>query len=702
MKRFLLQKRQRTQKVQNSILILSILLLAACSFEQANDTPNEAKQAQASSAKSPSVSQRLEHYLKRDIKNEVFYFVMPDRFHNANPRNDNGDPSRPISYGGFDPTWERGFHGGDIAGLSAKLDYLENLGVTAIWMTPILRNKAVQWEGVAHHGYWVVDFTEIDPHFGTNEDLKQLISQAHQRNIKIFFDIITNHTADVIKFEECHDVNGQFLDPDKRACDFKTQAQLDAGDDYTPFVLESEKEAKVPAWLNDPAIYNNQGDSIWQGESVITGDFAGLDDINTSLPEVQQNMIAVFKDLITNFRPDGFRIDTVKHVDLAFWQVFTPAIVEHAKSIGIPEFFVFGEVYDGNPSVLSTFTTQGKMPSVLDFGFHFNVKDALFSGMDVARLAHLFDNDDYYRDHDSSPLELMNFLGNHDAGRVGLFINQGFPDIDDEERLARSLLGHSLMYFSRGIPVVYYGDEQGFTGDAGDIGARENMDPSLVSSYNDNDLIGTELSTANDNFDQGHPIYQKLATLAEVRSAHKTLSHGHQHNRLADDDKRIFAFSRVDHEDMHEYLAVFNFDTQTQVVSINADAASYENVLGHKAIQKSNTLHFELPSLSYSLHRSTEALPYSIIADFNIMPRYKENMRVIIPTEVRFTTQWAVNAISVAYYSISVEGVETYLATDTTYPYRLILDELQTEVLSKLKVVVDNHNGQRIEKFINL
>ncbi|MEM0910777.1 MAG: alpha-amylase family glycosyl hydrolase [Pseudomonadota bacterium] len=649
-----------------------------------------------------SVSQQLPNYLERDIKDEIFYFVMPDRFHNGNPNNDNGDPNKPISFGGFDPTHIKGFHGGDIAGVEAKLDYLEQLGITAIWMTPVLRNKAIQQDGFAHHGYWVVDFTEIDPHFGTNDDLKSLIDAAHKRNIKVYFDIITNHTADIIKFEECHNEQGLFIDEESPKCPFKTEAQLSAGDTYTPFILEDEKNAKVPAWLNDIAIYNNQGDSTWSGESVITGDFSGLDDIDTGLPEVQQNMIEVFNNLISEFKPDGFRIDTVKHVDLSFWQVFGPAIINHAQSVGIPEFFIFGEVYDGNPGVLSTFTTSGKMPSVLDFGFHFNVKDALFTGMDVGRLANLFNEDDFYRDHDSTPLELMNFIGNHDAGRTGMFIDQGFPNIDEEERLARSILGHSFMYFSRGIPVVYYGDEQGFASDAGDVGSRENMDPSQVESYNDNNLIGTDKTTVSDNFDQTHPIYQKLADLARIRTAHSALSRGEHHNRFIDVDNSIYAFSRVDSDDMHEYIAVFNFSSEEMIVSFDVDSPEYSTISGYDAAVSEGMLSVTLPKLSYSLIRSTQPLPFIEIKEVTLSPIYKEQQRAFINVDVATDQRAVFEKMAVSFYAIDAQGNETFFATDYTYPYRAILSEEQLDTALIIKAIADNHNGQRVETTLRL
>ncbi|GAC30550.1 alpha-amylase family glycosyl hydrolase [Brumicola pallidula] len=671
------------------ILMLSSLLLSlgACS------------QQASTSAKSvdPIVINENADYLTRDVKDDIFYFLMPDRFHNANPNNDNGDPNRPISFGGLDKTSKWAFHGGDILGVETKLDYIQNMGVTAIWMTPLLRNRAIQSDGFGHHGYWVIDFTEIDPHFGTNEDLRSLIDAAHARGIKVFFDIITNHTADVIRYKECHNPDGTFIKT-QPGCEYKSTEQVANGDTYTPFLLDSQKAVKFPAWLNDPSYYNNQGDSFWQGESAINGDFAGLDDLKTSDPKVVAGMTQIFKNIIDEFKPDGFRIDTVKHVDLGFWQSFGPAIIAHAKTVGIPNFHIFGEVYDGNPAVLSKFTTAGKLPSVLDFGFHFNVKDSLFENKDVNRLGQLFDNDDYYRDADSAPDLLMNFLSNHDAGRVGWFINQGFKNISEAEKLQRSVLGHAFMYMSRGIPVVYYGDEQGFTGDGGDVDAREDMDPSLVDVYNDNALIGTRQTTADDNFNQKHPIYQSLQKFAKLRADHQALRTGVHQNRLIDNVNRIIAFSRIDTNEKIEYLAIFNIGMQTRKVSIKVDSLSYSSVFGNNAKVQQGQLTTTLEPLSFVLLKAEQIHKGSEIFDI-VMPRtYIDNDRLFVPVNLIFGEQKALPFSEVDFYLIDKEDRETFIATDNTQPYRAVVMPEATQSMKELKVVVRDGVGNEMSK----
>lgn len=666
---------------------LFVLFLTACSTMGCS--PN--------SDKASVPEQQTSNYLNRDIRDDIFYFVLPDRFYNGNPANDNGSNEHAISKGGFNPEDKFGFHGGDIAGVEQKLDYLKELGITAIWMTPILRNKAIQWGGYAHHGYWIVDFTQIDPHFGSNDDLKSLIEAAHKKDMKIFFDIITNHTADVIRFEECHNPDGSFKG--EKTCEYKSVAQLETGDKYTPFIPESEKNIKVPAWLNDPKYYHNQGDSFWQGESAINGDFVGLDDLNTLHPEVISGMIDIYKNIITEFKPDGFRIDTVKHVHMPFWESFSPAILEHAKEMGIPNFHIFGEVYTGDPVILSSYTTQGKMPSVLDFGFQSAAADVFYRSKDPSVIATLFDNDDYYNDHDSQADLLMNFLGNHDMGRAGYFIDDANPDISDDERLRRNILSHALMYFSRGVPVVYYGDEQGFTGDGGDVGARENMFASTVLSYNDNDLIGSNVSTAIDNFDQSHPIYTALSKLSKIRRQHKALRHGVTVNRYFNSQNQTFAIARVDMQQKQEYLAVFNAGIEQQMITLAATGNAYELLDGNAMFNVSNgKIEITIAGLSYVLFKAkqsiqpTENLDIELTGVERTYKRVKFNYNLTIPDAGKMAIQLA----QVTTELITNNGDFVLVAKDNTAPYSaIVLQEIFDEHKPvKIRVTIDNGSGE--------
>src|SRR6185503_8239589 len=148
------------------------------------------------------------HSLRKPVTDQNFYFVMADRFQNGDAANDHGGlpPGTEEGDSGFDPAHKGWYHGGDLAGLLDEMDYIAGLGTTAIWLTPSFKNKAVQdnagFPSAGYHGYWITDFTQIDPHLGTNQDLRNLVDAAHARGIKVYFDIITNHTADVIQYQE--------------------------------------------------------------------------------------------------------------------------------------------------------------------------------------------------------------------------------------------------------------------------------------------------------------------------------------------------------------------------------------------------------------------------------------------------------------------------------------------------------------------
>ena len=141
-------------------------------------------------------------YRARLPQDEVIYFVLPDRFENGDTSNDRGGLTGDRLKTGFDPTSKGFYNGGDIKGLIKRLDYVQGLGATALWVAPIFANKPVQGpkgqESAGYHGYWITDFTSVDPHFGTNSDFKALVDAVHARGMKFYMDIVVNHTADVI------------------------------------------------------------------------------------------------------------------------------------------------------------------------------------------------------------------------------------------------------------------------------------------------------------------------------------------------------------------------------------------------------------------------------------------------------------------------------------------------------------------------
>jgi glycosidase len=547
------------------IVHCTLVLIASLTF--ATPTISEAKTLQKKAA-------LLAPYNKRDFQEEVFYFVLPDRFYNGNTNNDLGaaadDKKRALSRGGLDKSHKGMYHGGDLAGLTQQLDYLDNMGITAIWLTPVLRNQAMQADTSGYHGYWILDFSEIDPHLGTNADLKNFINQAHHRNIKVFFDIITNHTADVVKYQECHGDDGLGWLVKGDNCPFKSLAQLAKGDRYTPIIPQGNEQLKTPDWLNDVSAYHNQGDSHWQGESAIRGDFAGLDDINTNDAKVVKGMIDIYTAIIDEFKPDGFRIDTVKHVNMEFWQEFSPALVKHANKQGIDNFFMFGEVYSFEPEFLSRYTTQGNMQSVLDFALQQALQQSLVEQQGTDVLAKLFAQDHFYQTthadtENNNANQLVNFTGNHDMGRFAYTLKQSKHNYSEQAQIQRNLLAHALIFFSRGVPVIYYGDEQGFVGDGGDQAARQDMMPSKVASYNDDDLLATDKTTADNNFDSQHLFYQTFSRFAQLYQQYPALRFGQQHTLYSQKTPGLFVIKRQYKQ--QELVIAFNTSTEKQTLN---------------------------------------------------------------------------------------------------------------------------------------
>ncbi|MEY2847760.1 MAG: hypothetical protein RI885_425 [Actinomycetota bacterium] len=527
---------------------------------------------------------------------EQFYFVMTDRFKDGDPTNNAAGLGADPTVSGFDPTKKGFYNGGDLAGLRSQLDYIEGLGTSAIWLTPSFLNNPVQGAGAnasaGYHGYWITDFTQIDPHLGTNAELKALIDDAHARGMKVYFDIITNHTADVIDYAE-----KQYGYIDKTTEPYKTAAGepfdpadvagspdfpvLDAATSfpYTPTVTPENAERKVPAWLNDPTVYHNRGDSTFEGESVLDGDFSGLDDLMTENPKVVDGFVDVYKDWV-DFGIDGFRIDTVKHVNLEFWQTWSAEVLDYAKAQGNPDFFMFGEVYDANAANTSPYVRKTDMNSVLDFSFQSQATS--FAGGNSAKgLGTLFASDDLYTTPDSNAYALPTFLGNHDMGRVGYFMK------NTDAPVARDELAHELMYLTRGQPVVYYGDEQGFAGagQGNDQSARQSMFASQVDEYTTQPLITGETAGSVDRFGTDAPLYRHISTLSELRSTHPALAQGAQIERYADAGAGVYAFSRVDRTEKVEHLVALNNSGADKTVTLSSltAGAAYSVLYGPAA-----------------------------------------------------------------------------------------------------------------------
>ena len=539
-------------------------------------------------------------YRARPESDEIIYFVLPDRFENGTKANDRGGLKGDRLVTGFDPASKGFYNGGDLKGLTGRLDYIAGLGATTIWLGPIFQNRPVQGgkgqESAGYHGYWITDFTRVDPHFGSNAELKALVDAAHARGMKVYLDIVTNHTADVIQYRECPDsvcafrsrgdfpysrsatgdaINGGFAgDHVQTAENFARLTRPDVA--YTPYIAKGLERAKTPAWLNDPIYYHNRGNSTFRGESSQFGDFVSLDDLATEHPRVVQGFIEIYGGWIDEFGVDGFRIDTAQHVNPEFWQAFAPAMQARAKAKGIANFAIFGEIAtdEMDPGRLARHTRVDKLPGVLDFAFSAAAIQAVAGNAPTSVLTRLYADDPLYEGGWAMAASNPTFVGNHDKGRFGYFVRKANPNASDAEIAARTLLGHALMLFGRGAPVIYYGDEQGFAGDGNDQDARETLFASQVASCNDNRLIGTTATTATANFNPDHPFYKARAAMAGVRHSDTALRRGRTLVRQSGDAPGIFAFSRVIDGEPGETLVTINTAPAPQTANVLVDPAS--------------------------------------------------------------------------------------------------------------------------------
>jgi glycosidase len=548
----------------------------------------------------------------RPPQDEVIYFLLPDRFENGDPSNDRGGLSGGRLATGFDPSDKAFYHGGDLKGLISRLDYIQGLGATAVWVAPVFRNKTVQGaagaESAGYHGYWITDFTRVDPHFGTNQDFRALVEAVHGRGMKLYLDIVVNHTADVIAYRECptpvcpyrsradypyqrhgglhgEPINRGFLGDDAQHQTAENFAHLTRADyAYTPYVPQGEQHAKVPDWLNDPIYYHNRGNSTFSGESSTCGDFSGLDDLFTENPRVVQGFIDIYGAWIDEYGIDGFRIDTAKHVNPEFWQAFVPAMLARARARGIPHFHVFGEVNTSaaDAAPLAVHTRVDKLPAVLDFAFAAAVRATVAGSSGTEVLTRVFEQDALYEGGAAAARQLPTFISNHDEGRFAYFVRAARPGIAADELLRRVLLAHAMLFTLRGVPVVYYGDEQGFAGRGGDQAARQDMFASQVASYNDEPLLGTADTTAHASFNREHPLYRAIARLASLRHAQAALRDGAQLLRADATAPGLFAVSRLDPQSGHEVLIAFNTSTAavSAQVTINATSGRFSSLLG--------------------------------------------------------------------------------------------------------------------------
>ncbi|TMU88111.1 alpha-amlyase [Bacillus sp. BHET2] len=324
---------------------------------------------------------------ERKWQDETIYFLMVDRFNDGDTNNDKNVNTK-------DP---KAYQGGDFQGVIDKLDYIKDMGFTAIWLTPIFDNQPM-----GYHGYWITDFYKTEEHFGSMKTFKKLVEEAHKRDMKVMLDFVVNHVG-----PEHPWVN----DPEKE--DWFHEKQ--------PMNFDNEESLKN-AWLYD------------------------LPDLNTENPEVRDYLFDAAKWWIEETDIDGYRLDTVRHVPQEFWTEFS----DEVKSVK-EDFYLLGEVFDQDPEKIAEYNGVGidgfvNVPQAEELRSVFKKPD---TSMD--RLFNFWKYNETYYDN---PYMMGTFIDNHDMERFTRLLVQEklFPG-------TRWKLALTYMYTTPGIPIVYYGSE---------------------------------------------------------------------------------------------------------------------------------------------------------------------------------------------------------------------------------------------------
>ncbi len=416
-----------------------------------------------------------------DWRDVILYQVVTDRFAD-------GDPSNDAVEGSYAPSDGARIHGGDFAGLRQRLDYLQSLGVDGVWISPVVLNANAEY-----HGYAARDLFSIAPHFGSLAELRALAADLHARGMVLVIDVVCNHMGVLINS----------ADPGWPAYRYPAGYALQWVDPARRFAPP----------FDDLTKFHPYGDiGNYSDPEQILGQLFGLNDLKTEDPAVQSALIEAAAFLIDSTDCDGFRVDTVKHVDMPFWDVWCAAVHAHASAVGKTRFFLFGESFDGSDSKVGSYTgtVSGgnyKFDSMLHYPMFYTANGVYAWGGPPADIPA---RDELLTAYDPSSREqLVTFLDNHDNAR---FVGFNGPASQDEAK-ARGALAWLLT--SRGVPCIYYGTEQDFDG-GGDPYCREDMwDGQWDFGPSD-----------GDNFDLVHPLARWVRTLADARRRHAALRRG--------------------------------------------------------------------------------------------------------------------------------------------------------------------------------
>jgi glycosidase len=500
---------------------------------------------------------------------DSIYLVMPDRFANGDPTND--EPSdAPKTLNRSNP---RAYHGGDLRGIRDHLPYLKDLGVSTLWLTPIVKNGAAQ----DYHGYGATDLYAVEPHLGTVKDYQELVAAAHQHQMKIFFDIVPNHVGPRHPWVSNPPLPDWFHG--------SLQHHLDS---HSPVKNDFYGKPNTPAALNDPFESLVDPHAPAQIKRNLTDGwfFGTLPDMNTENPLVAQYLLQNAIWWTETSGLDGLRVDTFPYVPRKFWSTWTSGlrrIYPHLSTIGevfhpdptVTSFFVGGQRrYDGVDTGLTT---------VFDYPLYFALRDVLLNGAPVGRITDILRHDSLY----VNPSMLVQFFANHDVPRFA-----GAENFTP----AKLKLAFGLALTLRGIPQLYYGDEIALAG---------GNDPD-----NRRDFTGGWIGDPQNAFtsagrtSEQQQIFSTAQALLHLRSTHAALQSGLLWHLFSDD--LAYVFLRETEEE--RIVVAFNNSNQPRDIRINFQdtpakgAVSFPTLYGDaQASLEQNQVRITMPPQSLSI-----------------------------------------------------------------------------------------------------
>ena len=501
-----------------------------------------------------------------DWRDHVICFLLVDRFNNPDTK---GEPFKEEPQKEQRNLLERKkWQGGNLKGVMEKLGYIQELGATAIWLSPVLKNRIESED--SYHGYAIQNYLDVDPRFGTLEDLRNLIQTAHKRNMYVILDIVVNHTGDNWYYKGYEETSPPYRDWPYELGNWRKKTP------HKP--IQWPDDAVWPQEFQNKDWYKKLGGiKDWsKRKQYLNGDFFILKELDTPDPAVSRALIDVYKWLIAKTDADGFRVDAAKHIETRFFAIFCSAIREYALSIGKKNFFIFGEVVGEDVLMESyvgpnTSSPSGEfflgLDSVLDFPLLHVLPDVIkgFRSPDALR--------ERYKklrgtlsSHGLASRYYVTFLDNHDQDRRFLHNN---PYIDQVKQ------GIGYLLTSLGIPCIYYGTEQGFNGgDYRDEYAKltDGFSDAFVRECMFGGKWGAFKSIGIDCFNRNCEIYKFIRKVADIGKEEPALRYGRQYFREVSKDSVNFAYpsrhpcslaySRI--LDGEEILVVLNTDLKNK------------------------------------------------------------------------------------------------------------------------------------------